>query len=419
MTHEPLVILHAVPGAWLPATQTWLHDQVRLLPDPVVSHVVCDRVEHADRFRVPNVHAAEADPARRRLTDGWRSRVRSALGRGRHRDLVIRTARTTGADVLHSHFGPEGWRNNVAARRLGLAHVVSFYGYDVGLPRRHPRWARRYRALFDHVDRVLCEGYHMAARLRDLGCPPEKVTVHRLGIDLDAIPFRPRAWTPGTTLRVLLAAAFRPKKGLPDAIEALGRLRREVDLEITIIGDATGGAESEAEKRRILDAIARHDLADRVAPLGFRSRRVLHEQAARHHLLLAPSRTADDGDTEGGAPVTLIEMAASGMPIVSTHHADIPGVLRDGETAFLARPGDPHDLAAKIRTTLDAAPRWPEMLAAGRRWIEARFDARAQAERLTTLYRQARLGLRYHDSPPRSPAARPLAAAPSRLSSSA
>ena len=120
MTHEPLVILHAVPGAWLPATQTWLHDQVRLLPDPVVSHVVCDRVEHADRFRVPNVHAADADPPLLRLADGWRSRVRRGLGGGRHRDLVVRAARAAGADVLHSHFGPEGWRNAVAARRLGL-----------------------------------------------------------------------------------------------------------------------------------------------------------------------------------------------------------------------------------------------------------------------------------------------------------
>ncbi|MCS4101407.1 glycosyltransferase involved in cell wall biosynthesis [Salinibacter ruber] len=55
-----------------------------------------------------------------------------------------------------------------------------------------------------------------------------------------------------------------------------------------------------------------------------------------HHVLLTPSVEASDGNNEGGAPVTLIEAAATGMPIVSSWHCDIPDVLHHKKTGLLA-----------------------------------------------------------------------------------
>jgi colanic acid/amylovoran biosynthesis glycosyltransferase len=365
-------VLHSVPGTWLPQTETWLHNQVRFLPAWIESHVMCAGSENLDQFPVDRLHCGP--PGGRR-------------GRGRRRRLPVKP------DVVHSHFGPEGWRN----LRVAPKHVVSFYGYDLSwLPANCPKWRRRYRRLFRGADLFLCEGEHMAGRLIELGCPETKVRVHRLGIDLSAIPCSPRAWNRRGPLRVLLAASFRPKKGLPDAIEALGRLRRETELRITIIGDATAARGSTEEKQRILAAIDRHGLRDRVTMLGFQPHRVLLEQAADHHMFLAPSVTAADGDTEGGAPVALIEMAASGMAVVSTFHCDIPGVVRHGVTGFLAREGDIEDLVHQVRRAMALSDHWPAMARAARRWIAEHFDAVNQGYRLAATYAEAVTGWRYH-----------------------
>jgi colanic acid/amylovoran biosynthesis glycosyltransferase len=373
----PLVVVHSVPGTWLPATQAWLYDQVRMLPDPVVSHVVCDRIEHADRFPTDHVHVPE--------TPRSKSRLAPLRGR-RYDDFLRRTVIDLRADVIHSHFGPEAWRNLRTAEDLDVAHVVSFYGYDVNqLPRRR-RWRTRFRTLFRSVDRVLCEGEHMAECLRQLGCPAGTLRVQRLGVELSTLPYRPRSWDGRAPLRVLLAAAFREKKGLPLAIEALGRIAGDVDLSITLVGEATSAAASRAEKARIEETLDRTGLNSRTTRLGFQPWATLREEAYAHHLHVAPSLTASDGDTEGGAPITLIALAATGMPVVSTRHCDIPGVIWPGVTGYLARERDVDDLERQIRRAIDAAPQWTPMLDAGRQWIEDHFDAVAQGGRLAEIY---------------------------------
>ena len=90
-----------------------------------------------------------------------------------------------------------------------------------------PAWRDRYRELFEEVTLVLCEGPHLAGRVASLGCPPRKLRVHHLGNPVQQIPFRPRVWEPKAPLKVLMAASFREKKGLPYGSEALGYLQHE------------------------------------------------------------------------------------------------------------------------------------------------------------------------------------------------
>jgi colanic acid/amylovoran biosynthesis glycosyltransferase len=96
--------------------------------------------------------------------------------------------------------------------------------------------------------------------------------------------------------------------------------------------------------------------------------------------------TASNGDTEGGAPVSIIEMAASGMPIVSTTHCDIPEVVIDGETGFLAPERDSTALAMRFKTMLEQHMNWPLMLQRGRKRIEQQFSAVIQGQALADRY---------------------------------
>ena len=330
---ESLNIIHSVLS-WLGQTETWLHSQIVNLPDTITSHVVCEQTENLDQFPIGRLHClADASWSRRY----WADRV-AKRGIRKHTWFLAKVARNASGRILHSHFGNRGWADMEVAARRTMKHVVTFYGYDVNyLPLSAPVWRERYEELFESVDQVLCEGSHMARCIVALGCPEGKVTVHHLGIDLACIPYRPRMWDPSTPLRVLIAGSFREKKGIPYALEALGNLHQRCTLEITVIGDASAAAVgSQEEKQKILDVIARQGMEGYTRLIGFQPHHRLLEEAYVHHIFVSPSVTAVNGDTEGGVPVSIIEMAASGMPVVSTTHCDIPEVLQGGMMSLLA-----------------------------------------------------------------------------------
>jgi colanic acid/amylovoran biosynthesis glycosyltransferase len=111
--------------------------------------------------------------------------------------------------------------------------------------------------------------------------------------------------------------------------------------------------------------------------------------------VLQPSRTASDGDTEGGAPTVLIEAQAAGKPVLTTRHADIPEIVRPGESAVVVPENDAAALGDALIDLLSHPERWRDMGSAGRRHVEAEHDIHRQMERLEALYDRLALdGLR-------------------------
>ncbi len=380
-----LTVIHSI-GTWLPLTENWLYNQCRYLPDSVRACVVCDKTENLEHYSLPGLY---------KLPQVSRTRFLfkyglATLSLRRQPAYVTWVARQTRAVILHSHFGPEGWGNLRAARKARLKHVVAFYGFDVNrLPQQEPRWIHRYGELFAEVDRILCEGPHMAECIRALGCPPQKITVHHLGVETDKIVFKPRKWVKyKEPLRVLIAASFREKKGIPCALDALGKLQELVPLEVTIIGDSNNTPRDRKEKCRILKSIRRNNLKSRVRLLGYQPHEVLCKETYKHHIFLSPSVTASDGDTEGGAPVSIIEMLASGIPVVSTTHCDIPEVIRHRETGLLAGEGDVSGIVKNLEWLVQNPEKWATMATNARRLVEAEFDVKKQGEKLASIYRE-------------------------------
>jgi len=383
---SPFKVVHQC-SVWLELTQTWLYNLVRYLPAHIENHVVCRRAHNLDHFPFGQVHALKRDAPLTYLSQ----RIATVFGRKQTQPFLTHHLATLRPAILHSHFGNNGWKALRAAERFDLSHFVSFYGQDISrLPKQNPAWIRRYRELFKSSQtRFLCEGSFMAQSLVDLGCERDRIHVHHLGVEVDKIPFHPRQWQSGEPLRVLMAASFREKKGLPYALEALGRLRSHVPLAITIIGDAGKASAAQQEKQKILDTIEQQQLGDVTRLLGYQPQTVLWEEAYKHHLFLSPSVTAGDGDAEGGAPVALIDMAASGMPVVSSFHCDIPEVIRHGETGWLAPERDVDAIVDAIEQWLNQPQQWATMLQAGRSHIEQHYDARTQGAMLAQHYHDA------------------------------
>lgn len=377
------IVIHSFP-VWLPQTQTWMYNQVKQLQQlGVEAHVVCEGTENLDQFPVANVHSFENEPIIRQALDKGLRRLKFR----NHLSYLVEVGRKTDAKIIHSHFGNVGWADLGAACKLKAKHIVTFYGVDVNkLPVQYPVWRERYHQLFSKVDRVLCEGAHMAGCIVELGCPADKIKVQHLGVSVDEIEFTPRQWNKNEPMRVLIAASFREKKGIPYAIDALQIVAGKMPIQLTIIGDAGQDLDSQQEKVRILDALQRTGLKERTRLLGYQTHRAMLQEAYTHHLFLQPSVTALDGDTEGGAPVSIIEMLATGMPVVSTVHCDIPEVLGPAFSHLLAPERDIEKLADCILSLMDDPEGWPVLLQEGRRHIEREYSLQSQTESLIRHY---------------------------------
>ncbi len=369
---------------------SWMAAQVEETADfqPYVytwAHTANDAITQGSRFRQPTPHFGRGFMARRlalgvavlweRTLKGMTQRLQTTMSRD-------------GIDLIHAHFGRAGYYALPIVNQLKLPLITSFYGYDVSeYPARYPIWREHYQKLFASGNRVLCLGAEMRQNLIDLGCPPDKLSRHHLGVNIQKIRYEPRQWSPGEPLRVLFASEFRERKGIPYALEALGTFQHEVPLEITIIGAAPDHPDGARERKKIMQTLEAQNLLPVTRLMGKQPYSVLLEEAYRHHIFMAPSITASDGDMEG-TPMALVDMAATGMPIISTTHSDIPEIIQHGETGFLAEERDSAGLLDYLRWYAGNPDQWERITLAGRQHVETEFDRGQQNERLRNIYRQ-------------------------------
>jgi colanic acid/amylovoran biosynthesis glycosyltransferase len=376
--NQPAITIAHLVTPYLFQTGSWIHNQLTHNHEyrPIV---VTQRTEHAAAFPFDPVFDL-APRARGAARPGFLF-SKFVLGRFPAEPYCEIFARE-GVRLVHAHLGWEGARTAHLARNPRLPFVVSFYGRDAGLLPRKVYWRTLYKRLFAIADRVLAEGPHMGRVLAEIGAPADRVRVVHLGIPLQEFPFAERRDPGDDPVVGLIASSFREKKGIMYALEAVARLTpKHPRLRLRIIGDGPLHAE-------ILARTQAPDLAGRVALLGYQPYPVYKQELARAHFFMAPSVTAGDGDTEGGAPVCLLEAQASGLPVVASTHCDIPEVTRPGRSALLAPERDTAALAGCLDELLSQPERWPEMGRAGRAHVETEFDIDRQVTRMNQVYRE-------------------------------
>lgn len=377
------VVAHSV-NPYLPNSGSWIYNQIRFLESfrPIV---LTKRTENLDQFPIARIYSVYGQPFLRRNLEKALARVRNAPFRT-HRDAL----RREGAVLLHSHFADMAIRNIPLAKEAGIPHVASFYGSDI--------WARagdrHFREDFDRLSRsaslFLVEGPAMADKVIGLGAPERIVRVLRLGIDTSVIPFFPRS--PDADGRVVVLMAGRPveKKGHWYGLLAFERICRDfphVVLRMIIGGRTPGENEHVLRMRRFIEE---KGITDKVEWCGFLSYDRYLDAIRSAHIFLQPSVHAEDGDAEGGAPVTITELSASGMPVVATKHCDIPQIVLDGRSGLLAEERDVDGLAALLARICASPQTWEAMGRTGRAHVEERFDIRKQVRELERSYEECR-----------------------------
>ena len=286
------------------------------------------------------------------------------------------------AQLIHAHYGPVGWWALPLKRALRLPIITTFYGYDVAsvIEEQGPDWPQRRQELFEEGDLFLVEGPFMKQRLIDLGCPADKVKLQHIAIKVQDFPFRARWPRPDGKIVILFAGRFYEKKGLIYAFQSIQDIVQNGRfIEFRVIGDGPLMPQVRA-------FVNEHGMESYVRLLGFLNYAEYLREMQDADIFLHPSVTAADGDSEGGAPTTILEAQALGIPVVSTYHADIPYIVVPGESAILVPERDREALTEALLYLLDHPEMCEKMGHSGRAHVETYHSVESQVTLLEEKY---------------------------------
>jgi glycosyltransferase involved in cell wall biosynthesis len=143
-----------------------------------------------------------------------------------------------------------------------------------------------------------------------------------------------------------------------------------------------GGGERECWLRRLASEEGVADQVEWAGPLGFQR---FAARLSCASVALYPSREASDGDSDGGAPVTLIESQWLGIPSLVSDHDDLPFVAApDG--AIVLPPLDVDAWAEALDGLYNDRARVEGMGAAARSFVRRRHAPAVNALRREEIY---------------------------------
>lgn len=317
------------------------------------------------------------------LAAGWR-RVRQ----------VARDAR---ASVIHAHWViPSGAIGAAAASWRPL--VISLHGSDVFVAERHDlaRWAAR--AAFRRAAWVTACSEDLRSRAIALGAPPDRTSVVPYGVDGERFKPDPEARAKGRAMlgvvdEVPVVFAFGrlvKKKGFEYLIDAAAVLKDDHPaLRVVIAGEGDLDAALRARA-------AAAGLADRVQFLGGVPQHAIPTLLAAADVAVAPSIHDEAGNVDG-LPNTVLEIMASGTPLVATPVGGIAAVATEGQTARLVPERDSSALASAIAALVQQPALRSEIGHRAREVVCREYSWARVAEELEAIYERVAPGAGDHD----------------------
>jgi len=281
--------------------------------------------------------------------------------------------------VLHVYFGHTGVHLLPFLRNWPGASLVSFHGADVTLRERQPEYERQLRSLLKTVPLVLARSESLAARLRALGCPPERIRLNRTSIPTEEFPIVDHQVPADGRWVVLQACRLIEKKGLPTSLRAFARLRGEFpNARFVLVGE--GPLEATLRSQ-----VAELGIGDAVTFTGFCNQDELRRLFAEAHIFLHPSETTSTLDQEG-VPNAMLEAMSTGLPVVATRHGGIPEAVTDGVDGILCGEREPDAVAEALTTLVRESAKREKMGRAAAASVRAKFAIEAQIGQLESCY---------------------------------
>jgi len=292
-------------------------------------------------------------------------------------DLVASLQRMR-ADVLCCHGYKANLLGILAARRLGIPVIAVARGWTGECLR-----VRLYEALDRRVlrwmDKVVCISHAQAEKVVAAGVPADRVAVFCNAVRCN------RFGTPDPRYREELLHFF--PRSMQHIVGAAGRLSPEKGFGV-LVDAAASVVRQDSSVGFVLfgDGPLRDSLRERIESRGIQGnfvlagfRHDLDDFMPHFDLLTLPSFTE-------GLPNVVLEAFAAGVPVVATAVGGTPEIVDDGQTGFLVPPGQPAQMANRIRQAL-SDPSWRrEAGVLARETVERRFSFEVQAESYAALF---------------------------------
>lgn len=283
-------------------------------------------------------------------------------------------------DVIHCHYGPNGVKYLFLKEILSdrVKYVTTFHAYDI------TRFLNKskngfYEELFQKGDLFLPVSKLWEKKLEVLGCPREKLVVHKMGIDIEKINIKNKS-IENDEIEIITVARLVEKKGLEYSISAVARLIKKYPrIRYNIVGD---GYLRENLERLILDL----DLNEKIKILGWLDEDEVFKLMHDSDIFILTSVTSQDGDQEG-IPVSLMEAMAVGLPVISTYHSGIPELVTDGKSGFLVPEKDVYAITEKLEYLVTHQKDRMKMGRFGRPYIKDQHDILRLNRNLLNLYK--------------------------------
>lgn len=301
-------------------------------------------------------------------------RLRSGLGCNRK---WLSSIKQHNPALIHAHFLKDGSEALNLARNLSIPTITTLHGHDITKTKFS---ASKLRDFFDRVDSVIAVSDFIAECAIRRGCPESKLTQHYIGIDLDRFT-QQKNESPHPSL--LFVGRLVEKKGCIYLLRAMQILKKRFpDLELTIVGDGPLRPALEAESK---------ELGLSATFAGQKNAAQIRDMLSSHWVFVAPSITAENGDTEGLGMVFL-EAQAMATPVVSFASGGVVEAVEHGVTGLLCEEKDVQELASNIDLLLSDASLRTSIGVAGKQRVNEKFNIRRQCEILEHHYQSVLSG---------------------------
>ena len=250
-------------------------------------------------------------------------------------------------NILHFHYGTDAGLYYQVMKKSDVPSVVSFYGYESSsFPKLYFGLGKKYlqNRVFKHADKLFAMSEDMKNDFIKLGCDESKIIVHYYGVNGKIYNYKSRKYFESDKYTLLIVSSLVPQKGHLFLLHGINELvRRGIkNFVLKIVG--TG--ELANELKRYVKENKLEEYVKLLGPMKAHSTEILSEYV-KADIFVHPSVMPKNGDKEG-IPGTIVEAMFSGLPVISTNHAGIPHIIKDGFTGLLVKEWDVAKLSDKI-----------------------------------------------------------------------
>jgi colanic acid/amylovoran biosynthesis glycosyltransferase len=282
-------------------------------------------------------------------------------------------------DVVIANYGLAAAHLAPICKHASIPLLVIFHGHDATDKRIMATYSKKYIALFEYASAVIVVSNAMHKHIMGMGAEPSKVHVVPCGVNVDKFTA-----TESPKERLFLAVGrLVNKKGPLFTIQAFHQVwQRHPDMRLMVVGAKQGLYD------KCVALVESLGMQQAVTFTGILDQDAIQKLMHRALAFVQHSVTTPNGDMEG-TPVSILEAAASGLPVISTLHGGIKDAVLQGVTGYLVEEKDVLGMADYMEALLQNPAHASLMGKAAREHVIANYKQENQIKKLYLLSARA------------------------------